>query len=913
MADKVRKILFILILFCLGTYLSASERKDTTIVKMPTCVVDGKVLYHVKDQGIRDVKIRMVDKSGKEYVTGSDMTGLFQFKSLPVGDYDLTASHMGYDTFTSKYSLAEGRCVIYIRLKPSEDMIEGAVAIAEAALLRQIADTTIYNAAALRADAWASAEELLKQIPGASVSGGRITIHGEPVARTFVNGTLVFGDNPVTAFKQLMASDVTHIKVYDETSVEDKLAGKKNSRKERILNVITKEKINIAVISRAEAAGGADEKKAIDGNIQPRYGLSGKAYLHSEKLQVHIQGGSNNVGKSQPELFHPDNNKPISSYSENSSANLKITKYWGERIIGNNIMASYSFGHAYARKEGRSATDYLETEASPSILFRDTTRNSSVNKAHHLSLLLHCVKARIGTIDAKIGASLINNNYSDITSRSESSEKLLTAYSENASSKGRLSGLQTTLRWKNKFGNVRPHVSIYLDYQNSRDSNYLIDTLSTSSYPKRALYGNGRGGKTYGEFVAGAEAFLTNTDKQTITLDAAYTFEIIDKDDNKFTYNHYGLYEPVIDVANTFNYKWRTQVHSLDLALLRDTRQTNLAVHIRPLIKTAFNKEMLPTGYESGKTYFAVCPSVSFMYKRRLKAALTTDTSVPTMEQTRPKINDAVQSRLTAGNPDLKQSYTSKFSLSYSTKPDAHKPFVESSLQASTSINPIVARMRFMTEDTTLDQYDGYVAKAGSILSTYSNAPITTTISFKTQISGQTNTRVPWYATVSYTYRYLPQYASDELILLNEHTPMIQGRYSYRTPFGLTAKIDGRIMYVNSKNSEGSLVNEAVGGSGGISVVWLILKRLKVQCSYDVSVYHMFNRKLTNVTHEMQAYIKVEILKRRLYMTLSGHDLLNTADSYSVSSTADRLVQTWTPAYGRYFLMGIVWEFRRNR
>lgn len=75
----------------------------------------------------------------------------------------------------------------------------------------------------------------------------------------------------------------------------------------------------------------------------------------------------------------------------------------------------------------------------------------------------------------------------------------------------------------------------------------------------------------------------------------------------------------------------------------------------------------------------------------------------------------------------------------------------------------------------------------------------------------------------------------------------------------------------------------------------------------------MLNRKMTNVTHEMQACIKVEILKRRLYMTLSGHDLLNTADSYSVTSTADRLVQTWTPAYGRYFLMGIVWEFRRNR
>lgn len=86
-------------------------------------------------------------------------------------------------------------------------------------------------------------------------------------------------------------------------------------------------------------------------------------------------------------------------------------------------------------------------------------------------------------------------------------------------------------------------------------------------------------------------------------------------------------------------------------------------------------------------------------------------------------------------------------------------------------------------------------------------------------------------------------------------------------------------MYVNSRNSEGTLVNEAVGGRGGVSADWLFMKKFQVQCSYDVSVYH----------------------------------LLNTADSYSVTSSADRIVQTWTPAYGRYFLLGFIWEFRKNR
>ena len=903
-----------LVVIGLHTQISASERMDTSFVKeSKTCVVDGKVLYYVGNRNIRDAKIRLVDKSGREYVTASDMTGLFQFKSLPAGDYELTASHMGYDTFTSKYSLTEGRCVIYIRLKPSEDMIEGASVIAEAALLRQIADTTIYNAAALRTDAWADALELLKQIPGATVSSNGIRIHGEPVARTFVNGTLVFGDNPITAFKQLMASDVTHIKVYDEIPVEDKLAGKKNSRKERILNVITKDKINMALRGEVRAGGGLDQNRTIDGDLQPRYGIKGSACLYSEMLQIETRGGTNNLGEVQPENFSPERNKPLSSYSENSLINFHLIKYWGERMLGNNLMVFYTYGKNYDKSRKRSSTDYFETEESPAISFRDTSENSVLNKSHALKLDLHCVKTKIGTIHLATAASIRDNSHNNIDNRLESFGSTLNTYSENSSHCSKPAEVSTTLRWNNKFGNIHPHISFNVAYTNIRNVNSLIDTLGNSTYPKRSLNGNGKEWSLYGDLTTGTKVYLTNTDKQTIVLDMAYEFTTADNDNNTATYNSYGVVTPVIDPTNTCDYRWRTQSHALDVALFRDTRLTNFEIHIRPILKTSLNSESYPAEYKHGKTYPAICPAVSFIYKKRMKMAFSTDTSVPTMEQTRPRINDLVQSRLTAGNPDLRQSYTSKLSLSYSTKPHAEKPFLESSIQAYVTASPVVSRMIFMTEDTTLEQYDGYVAKAGSLLTTYSNAPMMASVSFNTQISGQTNTRVPWLAAITYTYRYLPQYNSDTIIYLNEHTPTLVGRYAYLTSFGLKTNINGSLMYLNSRNNEGTVINEGIGFRGGLSVDWLFYKRFNIKCSYDVSVYHMLNRNTTNISHQMQAYFKYEVLKRRLYLTLSAHDILNTADSYHVSSTADRLVQTWTPAYGRYFLAGVIWNFRKNK
>ncbi len=906
-------LILIAVLMGLHTYMSASETVDTLHVKMPTCAVDGKVLYYTGKGDIRDAKIRLVDKSGKEYLTASDQTGLFQFTSLPVGEYELTASHMGYDTFTSKYNLAEGRCVIYIRMKPSEDMIEGAAVIAEAALLRHVADTTIYNAAALRTDAWADALELLKQIPGASVGSNGITINGEPVSRTFVNGTLVFGDNPITAFKQLLASDVTHIKVYDEIPIEDQLVGKKNSRKERVLNVITKNKINLAVRGNLDAAGGLDQNRTIDGELQGRYGAGGDVSLHSEMLQIEIRGGSNNLGEDQPEHFHVEGCKSLSSYSEQSEVSIRTSKYWGERMIGNHIRASYSFGHSYQQDRRRSAQDYFATHDTPALSFRDTSQNGSSDRHHSFGVHLICPKTKIGNVGAKVTMSIKDSELRNLVNRSESTDNRTTVYSENKNDNSHLSNYNMTLRWSHRFGNYLPHFSSWLSWRNQRESHVLIDTLGTMSYPKRALYGSGADHYMYANLTAGTKVYLTNTDRQTIMLDMSYAFELIDDDNGVDTYNRYGVPVPILDIANTFDYKWRTQQHSLDFALFRDTRQTNIEAHVVPLLKTALNTEDFPVEYSRNRSYFAVCPSFSFSYKNRFKVRLTTDSAVPTMQQTRPKVNDAVQSRLSAGNPDLKQSYISRLSISYSSKAHADKPFFEASAAASVTANPIVSLTSFFTEDTILEQYDGYVAKAGSLLTTYSNAPVMATASFNAQLVGQTNSRTPWYVNLSYNYRYLPQFSGAEQVSLNEYTPILRGRYSYRAPFGLHLMMDGSAVYINSRNTEGVMVNESISGKLSLSAFYMFLDRFKVGAIGGTSVYYLINRKTTNWVNTLQVIAEAEILKRRLYLTLSAHDILNSSDSYMVSYTADQLIQNWIPSYGRYFLVGFKWKFRKDR
>lgn len=51
-----------------------------------------------------------------------------------------------------------------------------------------------------------------------------VSVDGVKVSRTYVNGILVFGDNPMNAVNALKADEVTQVKVYDEQSAIDRPA-----------------------------------------------------------------------------------------------------------------------------------------------------------------------------------------------------------------------------------------------------------------------------------------------------------------------------------------------------------------------------------------------------------------------------------------------------------------------------------------------------------------------------------------------------------------------------------------------------------------------------------------------------------------------------------------------------------------
>lgn len=878
-----------------------------------TCAVVGKVYSELTQRPIENAKITVVDEDGKKFQTASGDLGLLKIQGLVPGHYEMTVTHLGYETFVTAYDFVGGNNMVYIKLKTSSEEIEGASVVAQVELMKRIRDTTIYNAAAVRTDEWDDAVEILRQIPGVRVSGNDITIHGEKVARTFVNGTLIFGDAPITAFNALRASDVKQIKVYDDLSVEDKRQGKKNGRKERIINIVTFKKIVSNVRGEVSLSGGLNEKRKTDGSLMPHYFGYADAYLHSEFLQTEINVGADNVGQSDITLRTPLWNS-LKENADYMGGKFWIDKYWGDRMFGNNVYLHYDSRYGKVQTDSHSLTEYFQTDNTPYMAYADSSMNRSVNKYHRIVCGVLAPVTPIKFIRASVSVVLADDAIDALQRRSEtigassSSAVGSDLNSEHITSYGGL------VEWKhNDLERTKIFSILCFDVSDARNERTVIDTVGTVLYPKSDLKGGGDRKDFSGYWNSGVSYFLKNDDKVTSTIKAVYGLNFSNRIDFQELWNYYGLMSPVVDSVKSHDYRYRQSDHSLSLQYELDKRNLNLSVGLVPVLKSLSDMESFPDAYSKTRRYFAVCPEFKVNYKRMLTFALNTETQVPSRVQVRPKIDNLVPTRLSVGNPSLRQSYSTVLNISYNSKPIPDKPVIESSLKALFTANPITGSVKYLTAGTILEEYDNYTVPVNAMLNTYQNAPFLANVMFKTVFSDQIKkTRTPYHIHLQYSFRYMPQYAGGNLVCLQEHAPVLGATIQYRSLAGLRIRLQGNVGYIYARGEGKEVINNSIRSSTNLNVSYKPVRRLDIVVRNSLSVSHWINLDRTTVENDMAVSIKAELVKARLFLTVSGHDLLNNSQSYTVNYTSDSRVQTWRPILGRYYMLGLSWRFRKN-
>lgn len=220
----------------------------------------------------------------------TNSSGNFEIKGVAGGKYVLQISFIGYDTYDTLLVVPypnNGDLGIYI-LKTATVGLDAVNISAERIPLQIKGDTIEYNAASYKTQPDASAEDLLKKLPGIDVDqSGNIQAQGEDVQKVLVDGKEFFSNDPTVATKNLPADAIEKVQVYDKSSDESEFTGIEDGPQSKTINLILKDGKKSMWLGDVKAGAGTENK----------YQANAKVYRFTAADQIAFLGMLNNINQ----------------------------------------------------------------------------------------------------------------------------------------------------------------------------------------------------------------------------------------------------------------------------------------------------------------------------------------------------------------------------------------------------------------------------------------------------------------------------------------------------------------------------------------------------------------------------------------------------------------------------------------
>ena len=648
---KIFSILLVLIIgLCNDVYAQSKQNKELATV-MGIIKEDSQDYIYTSFSNVSLI-------AGKDTLRKVATDNKFMFEDIVPGKIKIAVSNVAFESQENTYEVVAGSNMIYITLKEKKTELKEAVVSAQTQIMREIKDTIIYNAAAVNTMDGDNAIEIFKQLPGTSIENGKFLVFGEEIKRTYVNGVLIYGDNPDEAMNTLLAKEVVNMKVYDEDNVEDVRGGIKNARKERVLDIITYSDIMSAIDAYAIAGYGMDVEKDMHGTNRNRYNGGLTAGYYSEMLKLKLTGLANNIGRGANELKDMVSvGAPMDSYKERTCVQFDGEKYWKDRRLGNSLLVNYRYDKEYSLSESYSSTRYFPTEATPKMHYIDSSTLADVRHHHNLRLYSDLRSTPLKEIllyaEGDISKSslsrhdYVRNDVGDTKYQQNETDR------SNDDNKSILAGI----RWGDHdgWGKVIPSIRIEGKFSDNRYAAMQIDTTE-SSFTRRILESEAAGKSMSLSGTFYLTSIMINRENFTFAWINEYLYGYDRHKNIKSTYDLFDVPEPVLNLANTHDFTYNVQTHNLSTGIEMNTSKKFLAqISFDVGVDIQSDFEAFPETNSFSKKFWFIKPHVSIDYKG-FNVRYKIENEIPAIEQLRNRIDDSNPMMLIAGNPELKQA-----------------------------------------------------------------------------------------------------------------------------------------------------------------------------------------------------------------------------------------------------------------
>lgn len=632
--------------------------------------------------GVAVILTAQKDTTQKKFIT-TDTTGAFRFTGINQQAYRLQASYIGFDNVEQVVDLTGETLQLGTLI-----MNENAQSLQEVVVKAQIppsqmkGDTLQYNADAFKVNPDATTEDLMKKMPGITVENGQVKAQGENVQQILVDGKPFFGDDPSIAIRNLPAEVVDKIEVLDRLSDQAQLTGFNDGRTTKTINIVTRKNKRKGVFGRLSAGYGTNDNYSAGANVNvfngerriTILGLSNNVNQQNFTGQDVASGGGGRGG--QPSVGQQ------AGINTTNSIGLNFSDQLNKKLA---IRGSYFYNNTQNHNDRSIVRQYFLAE-NANQFYRENSMSRTNNGNHRVDLRLEYNmndnNSFIFTPRFRTQNNSSNRTVAGITSIADSTllnQTNSTYYTTNES----LSFGQNLI-YRHKFGKKGRSVSFNLGTD-------ISTSESVNNQQSRNEYFN------KGYRLQRIDQQTTNTSPSyQHSLNISYTEPITPKSLLQISYR--GSYRNSDSDRRTRKLDTLTQRYTIIDSLLSNsfandyltnqaaanynyhTEKIGIITELSYQRADLISQQSFPRLNHVRATFDNLLPAVTIDLRpnreNRFRLVYNTNTNAPSISQLQNVINNTNPLFLTAGNPNLKQSYNHSFSSRYTlNKPATSKSF----------------------------------------------------------------------------------------------------------------------------------------------------------------------------------------------------------------------------------------------
>jgi len=629
------------------------------------------------------VELRAKSDSLNPITVLTDNNGDFIFKGLKVDKYRLTTSASGYDIIEQTINLqASNKSPLQFTLTKMAKDLDEVTVVAKKPVVIQKGDTLQFNASELKVNPDATAEDMIKKLPGVTIDkSGNVTAAGEQVKKVTVDGRDFFGDDATAALKNLPASIIDKIQVFDKLSDQAAFTGFDDGNSVKSINIVTKAGMRNGQFGRLYAGAGT----------QGTYTAGGNMSMFKNNMRLTFVGLANNVNQqnfaSQDLLgissggrggrggFGGGNNFNVgvqNGISKTNAFGLNYSDQWGKKV---EVTGSYFFNDNNVNNNQFSNTQ--------NFLANDTTLYKQQNVLSNTKNNNHRLNFRINyKIDDKNSLMIVpslsfqntrlSSDVSDFNSYSPNDS--LSRSDNNTYSKGTGYNFHNNILFRHAFAKKGRTVSINLGTTINKNDGDTYNTNKTSYYS--SLINTDDSLQQYTSSISNGYQLSANVvytepigKKGQLQLNYSPSYSKSKADLEVFKYDYAGdKYSLFVDsLSNKFDNI--ITKHSTGLSYRVGDRDNMFSVGLSYQYTALNSDQSYPYAANVRLNFNNLLPNLMWRKKINSKNSIRVfyraNTNTPSVSQLQDVINNSDPLYVSKGNPNLKQQVGNMLSTRY--------------------------------------------------------------------------------------------------------------------------------------------------------------------------------------------------------------------------------------------------------